>query len=51
LALNDRILTQFHISQITELPIYVILLTVVSGLYPAWFASKIIPTEALQRSL
>lgn len=51
LALSDRILTQFHISQITELPIYVILLTVVSGLYPAWFASKIIPTEALQRSL
>jgi putative ABC transport system permease protein len=51
LAISDRILTQFHISQITELPIYVILLTMVSGLYPAWFASKIIPTEALQRSL
>jgi ABC-type antimicrobial peptide transport system permease subunit len=51
LAMSDRILTQFHISQITELPIYVILLTVMSGLYPAWFASKIIPTEALQRSL
>ena len=51
IALSGNIATQMQLSQFTELPFYIILLTLVSALYPARFASKIVPTEALSRSL
>lgn len=51
IALSGNIATQMQLSQFTELPCYIILLTLVSALYPARFASKIVPTEALSRSL
>jgi len=51
IALSGNIATQMQLSQFTELPLYIILLTLVAALYPARFASKIVPTEALSRSL
>ena len=51
IALSGNIATQMQVSQFTELPFYIILLTLVAALYPARFASKIVPTEALSRSL
>jgi ABC-type lipoprotein release transport system permease subunit len=51
IALSGNIATQMQLSQFTELPFYIILLTLVAALYPARFASKIVPTEALSRSL
>lgn len=51
IALTGNISTQIQASQFTQLPFYVILLTLVAALYPARFASKIVPTEALSRSL
>lgn len=50
-AISGNIMTEFDSSQFIQFPIYVILITVVAAIYPARFASKIIPTEALQRSL
>lgn len=37
--------------QFIDFPLYVILLTIIAAIYPARFASKIVPAEALQRSL
>jgi putative ABC transport system permease protein len=51
IAINNSIKTQSTLSQFIEFPLYVIVLTLVASLYPARFASKIIPAEALQRSL
>ena len=51
IALSGNIATQMQLSQFTELPFYIILLTLGAALYPARFASKIVPTEALSRSL
>ena len=51
IAISNNILTELHISQFVNFPIYVVILTVVAALYPARFAAKIVPTEALQRSL
>ncbi|MDA8868509.1 ABC transporter permease [Pseudomonadales bacterium] len=51
IALSGNIATQMQLSQFTDLPFYIILLTLVAALYPARFASKIVPTEALSRSL
>lgn len=51
IAFSDNILSEFHIIQFTQFPVYVVLLTVVAAIYPARFAAKIIPSDALQRSL
>ncbi len=42
---------RFIVSQFVAFPIYVTLLTLAAAIYPARFASRIIPSEALQRSL
>lgn len=51
IAIDNRVLTRLEPYQFIQYPIYVILLTVVAALYPARFAARIVPTEALQRSL
>ena len=37
--------------QFINFPIYVTLLTLVAAIYPAIFASRIVPTQALQKAL
>jgi putative ABC transport system permease protein len=51
IAISNNIKTQTTLAQFVEFPLYVIALTVLASLYPARFASKISPAEALQRSL
>jgi len=51
IAVSEPLVTEFDSSQFIQFPIYVVILTVIAAIYPARFASKIIPTEALQRSL
>lgn len=50
-VLDGNIYTQITAAQFINYPIYVILLTLAAALYPASFAAKIVPSEALQRSL
>jgi ABC-type lipoprotein release transport system permease subunit len=42
---------EFEGVQFVIFPIWVVILTVVAGIYPAIFASRIIPSRALQRAL
>jgi len=51
IAINNNIKTQTTLTQYIEFPLYVIALTLIASLYPARFAAKIAPAEALQRSL
>ncbi|MFT4798325.1 MAG: ABC-type lipoprotein release transport system permease subunit [Candidatus Azotimanducaceae bacterium] len=51
IAIDNRILTRLEPYQFIQFPIYVIFLTLVAAIYPARFAARIVPTEALQRSL
>jgi putative ABC transport system permease protein len=51
IAIDNRVLMRLETYQFVQYPIYVILLTVAAALYPARFAARIVPTEALQRSL
>lgn len=51
ISINRNIFSEFHISQFTQFPVYVILLTILAAIYPSRFAAKIIPSDALQRSL
>ena len=51
IAMNNSIPTVLTLQQFTQFPVYVILLTLVATLYPARFAAKIVPAEALQKSL
>jgi len=37
--------------QFISFPVYVTLLTLIAAIYPALFASRIVPTEALQKAL
>ena len=48
---NGNLYTELAIDQFVSLPLYVILLTLITAIYPAFFASRIRPTEALQRAL
>lgn len=48
---NGNLYTELAIDQFIFLPLYVILLTLITAIYPAFFASRIRPTEALQRAL
>jgi len=51
IAIDNRIRLRLELYQFIQYPIYVICLTLAAAIYPARFAAKIIPTEALQRSL
>ena len=51
IAIDNRVLTRLQSYQFIQYPLYVIGLTMCAALYPAWFAARIVPTEALQRSL
>ncbi len=48
---NGNLYTELASDQLIFFPLYVILLTLIVSIYPALFASRIIPTEALQRAL
>lgn len=48
---TDNIKAVLELRQFIDFPIYVLLLTLVAAIYPARFASRIIPSVALQRSL
>ncbi|MFT4721009.1 MAG: ABC-type lipoprotein release transport system permease subunit [Candidatus Azotimanducaceae bacterium] len=50
-AMSDSIPTVMVLSQFTSLPLYVLALIMVATLYPARFAARITPTDALHRSL
>ncbi|MBT5724800.1 MAG: ABC transporter permease [Gammaproteobacteria bacterium] len=49
--LDGNMYTQLMLYQFVNFPIYVTLLTLAAAIYPATFASRIVPTEALQRAL
>jgi len=51
IAIDNRVMTRLEPYQFIQFPIYVIFLTLVAAIYPARFAARIVPTEALQRSL
>ena len=48
---NGNLYTELAPYQVIFLPLYVILLTLITAIYPAFFASRIVPTRALQRAL
>ncbi|MBT4160417.1 MAG: ABC transporter permease [Gammaproteobacteria bacterium] len=50
-VLDGNIYTKLVAYQFIAFPIYVTLLTVVAAIYPAVFAARIVPTQALQRAL
>ena len=50
-AIRGNVETRVALYQYINFPFYVTLLTLVAALYPAWFASRIVPTQALQRAL
>jgi putative ABC transport system permease protein len=51
ISLADNIKTIPALEQFIVFPFWVLVLTVVAGIYPAIFASRIIPSRALQRAL
>ena len=50
-VLDGNMYTQLAGYQFVNFPIYVTLLTLAAAVYPAIFASRIVPTRALQRAL
>lgn len=51
IAIQENVFTSFTRAQFVDFPIFVVVLTMVASLYPARFAARIVPTEALHRSL
>ena len=51
ISLADRINTIPALSQFIVFPFWVVVLTVVAAIYPAIFASRIVPSRALQKAL
>lgn len=51
IAIDNRVLMRLEWYQFVNFPLYVICLTLVAAIYPARFTARIVPTEALQRSL
>lgn len=51
IVVDGNMYTRLAVYQFINFPIYVTLLTLVAALYPASFASRIVPTQALQRAL
>ena len=49
--LDGNLYTKLALYQFVNFPAYVTLLTLAAAIYPASFASRIVPTEALQRAL
>ncbi len=47
----EPIKTVIRSVQFFDIPIWVVVLTLLACVYPAWFASKIVPSEALHKSL
>ncbi|MGK0223784.1 MAG: lipoprotein-releasing system permease protein [Limisphaerales bacterium] len=50
-AIDGNMYTKLRAYQFVAFPIYVTLLTLVAAIYPAIFASRIVPSRALQRAL
>jgi ABC-type lipoprotein release transport system permease subunit len=50
-VVDGNLYTVVALNQFINFPIYVILLTITAAIYPAIFAARIVPSEALQRSL
>ena len=50
-VVDGNMYTQLRSYQFVAFPIYVTLLTLVAAIYPAIFASRIVPSQALQRAL
>lgn len=50
-SLSERIRPELHINQYSVLPVWVLILTLVASVYPAWHAARIVPAKALHRSL
>ncbi len=51
ISLANKIKTIVTLSQFTLFPIWVVILTIAASIYPAIFASRIIPSQALQKAL
>ena len=51
ISIQNNIKTILHISQFTVFPLAVIILTLVAAIYPALFTARIVPSEALHKSL
>jgi ABC-type lipoprotein release transport system permease subunit len=51
IVLDGNMYTRLALYQFVNFPVYVTLLTLFAAIYPAIFASQIVPTEALQRAL
>ena len=49
--IDGNMYTKLAAYQFINFPVYVTLLTLVAAIYPAIFASRIVPSQALQRSL
>ena len=49
--LDGNMYTQVRVYQFVTFPLYVTLLTIAAAIYPAIFASRIMPSQALQRAL
>ncbi|MDA0791705.1 MAG: ABC transporter permease [Proteobacteria bacterium] len=47
----EKVYTRLALTQFTAYPVYITLLTLTAALYPALFAARITPSEALHRSL
>lgn len=51
ISFAEPIKTVLARGQFTNYPVYVLLLTLVAAIYPARFAARIVPSQALQRTL
>jgi ABC-type antimicrobial peptide transport system permease subunit len=49
--LDGNLYTKVEAYQFVVFPVYVTLLTLAAAIYPAIFASRIVPSQALQRAL
>ena len=50
-VMDGNIRTRMELYQFLTFPVYVTLLTLVAAVYPAFFASRLVPSQALQRVL
>jgi len=50
-TIQEPVRSVISLSQYTKLPLIVFALTLLAGLYPAIFASRLVPTRAMRRSL